>query len=167
MSPTVLTILVEDPLLSEGGTVVVLVTRIDQPTFEKRYGDAVTVKDGKIALEATATSVVTFLEFDAPPGFEYRFRTRDGEPVGERQVSVGEGGGYIRATTGTSATSDVTFHHYIKGPHAKEANSRALDGSFFRIDPATCRVGPAVRVCSGSASDLAKMLRGFERSETP
>lgn len=162
-----MTIVVDGPLLAKGGTVVVLVRRIDQPTFDKRYVEAVTVRNGRTALQATANGVVTFLEFDAPPGFEYRFRTRDGKPVAQHQVSAGEGGGYIDATTGQFATSDVTFHHHIAGPQAQEANSRALDGSSFRIDPASCRVQPAVRVCSGSTSDLDRMLRVFERSKIP
>ncbi|MEF2074643.1 hypothetical protein [Consotaella aegiceratis] len=166
MSAAMLTVTVEDPLLTEGGTVVVLVTKIDQQTFDERHGDAVIVKDNAIQLQATVNSVVSFLEVDAPPGFEYRFQTKDGRPIAEQRVSVGEGGGYRDITTGQYATADITFHHYIKGPHAELANSRALDGSYFRIDPADCKIAPAVRICSGSAEALAEMIRDFDRSET-
>jgi len=162
-----LTIVVADPLLTDGGTVVLLVTRVSQAVFDDRHGTASTGSGGDTALEATARGIVTFVEFEAPPNFEYRFRTRSGGPVATRQVSVGEGGGYINAATGNSVTSDVTFHHHIAGARADEATSRALLGSFFRIDPATCRVGRAVRVCSGGAGDFDEMHRWFERSETP
>ncbi len=146
---------------------VVLVTRLDQPTFDKRYGDLVEPQNGEIVLQAKADSSVTFIEFDAPPGFEYRFRTHAGEPVADRQASVGEGGGYVDAATGEFAPSSVTFNHYIPGPRMTEADAASLLGSEFRIDRQTCRVQPAVRVCSGSESDLEGMLQKFKRSEAP
>ncbi|MFC3218127.1 hypothetical protein ACFOEZ_03755 [Tianweitania populi] len=162
-----MTIVVDEPLLTEGGTVVVLITRLDQATFDRKYGVEIEENDGEIVLDAVAHGIVTFVEFDAPPGVEYRFRTPSGEPVREQQVSVGEGGGYIDSTTGDFAASDVTYHHHIEGTRVDEATSRALLGSFFRIDPASCRVVPAVRVCSGSSEAFDAMLRYFEKSRTP
>lgn len=162
---TVLTIVVDEPLLTEGGTVVMLVKRLDRQTFEQRFPASSLGSGGDREFKILANGPVTFVEFDAPPGFEYRFQDGHGELVSQVRVAVGEGGGYRDARTGDFAVSDITFHHHVRGPSADEATSRALLGSAFSIDTTDCYENPPVRVCSGSQEDLDSLIQAFKRSE--